>query len=377
MSKIHFRALALFIVSSAISLSALPASAEYIALGSPDFTADGKVHELVEYRGRTAMKLQDAVIKNTKTRFGNGTIEFDIALPHERGFAGIRFHVDNGDKSSTMEEFYIRPHQRGNPDATQYTPVFNSAAGWQLYHGRQYSNDFNFEADIWQHVKIVVSGARADIYLNDMENVALAIPELKSGIDIGGIQLFSNFVPAYFANLQVTENASPSLKGQPTPLPPTPDSRIKSWAISSAFSDDSLGEPGLLEIDVDALDWAVIASEEDGITNIARFAKLSRQANTSLAKVTLTAESDLTTLLKFGYSDKVRVYLNGEELYRGTNGFRSRDYRYLGTIGLFDEVPLRLTKGRNELLLAVTESFGGWGVMGDIKERAGLNIQAN
>lgn len=376
MNKIRFWALAPFIVSSAISLTALPASAEPFALDSPDFTAQGKVHEIVEYRGRKAMKLQNAVIKNTKIMFGNGTIEFDIALPHDRGFSGIRFHVGTGDKGPAMEEFYIRPHQRGNPDATQYTPVFNFLAGWQLYHGPQYSNDHNFEADTWQHVKIVVSGTRADIYLNDMENVALAIPELKSGINAGGIELFSNRIPAYFANLQLTENASPSLTGKPTPLPPTPDSRISSWAVSSAFSDDSLGEPGTLKVNVDELDWVVVASEEDGITNIARFAKLSAEANTSLARVTLTAQSARTTILKFGYSDKVRVYLNGEELYRGTNGFRSRDYRYLGTIGLFDEVPLRLKKGRNELILAVTESFGGWGVMGDIKERSGLNVEA-
>ena len=29
----------------------------------------------------------------------------------------------------------MRPHQVGNPDAIQYTPVFNGLSAWQLYHG--------------------------------------------------------------------------------------------------------------------------------------------------------------------------------------------------------------------------------------------------
>jgi len=38
-----------------------------------------------------------------------------------------------------FEHFYIRPHQSGNPDANQYTPVFNGVSAWQLYHGALYA----------------------------------------------------------------------------------------------------------------------------------------------------------------------------------------------------------------------------------------------
>jgi hypothetical protein len=41
----------------------------------------------------------------------------------------------------------------------------------------------------------------------------------------------------------------------------------------------------------------------------------------------------------------------------------SRDYRYLGTIGLFDSVTLPLKAGENEIWIAVSEAFGGWGIM--------------
>ena len=40
----------------------------------------------------------------------------------------------------------------------------------------------------------------------------------------------------------------------------------------------------------------------------------------------------------------------------------SRDYRFLGTIGYFDAVYLQLKKGRNDLWIAVSENFGGWGI---------------
>lgn len=60
---------------------------------------------------------------------------------------------------------------------------------------------------------------------------------------------------------------------------------------------------------------------------------------------------------------------------RAATSTGQRDYRFLGTIGLFDEVYLPLKKGENELWLAVTESFGGWGIKALIEDLAGLTIK--
>ncbi len=79
--------------------------------------------------------------------------------------------------------------------------------------------------------------------------------------------------------------------------------------------------------------------------------------------------------ISFGYSDRVKVYLNGTLLYAGNNGYMSRDYRYLGTIGLFDQLALDLNAGSNELLFAVPESFGGWGIMAAIEDREGVVVK--
>ena len=62
------------------------------------------------------------------------------------------------------------------------------------------------------------------------------------------------------------------------------------------------------------------------------------------------------------------VFVNGRRVYSGDNTYMSRDYRYLGTIGLFDSVVLPLQPGKNEICVAVTEAFGGWGIMGRIDD---------
>ena len=49
-------------------------------------------------------------------------------------------------------------------------------------------------------------------------------------------------------------------------------------------------------------------------------------------------------------------------LYRGDDTYRSRDYRFLGSIGWYDTLYLPLEEGENELVVAVSEDFGGWGV---------------
>jgi hypothetical protein len=70
--------------------------------------------------------------------------------------------------------------------------------------------------------------------------------------------------------------------------------------------------------------------------------------------------------LRFGFSDRVLVYLNGRPVYKGRAEWRSRDPRFLGTVGLFDELILPLRAGENEVWMAVSEDFGGWGVVAAI-----------
>ena len=80
------------------------------------------------------------------------------------------------------------------------------------------------------------------------------------------------------------------------------------------------------------------------------------------AKTTITADRDGVKKLYLGYSDDVSVFVNGSILYRGRSAQNFRDPGFLGIVSPEDDVLyIPLKKGRNELMLAVSELGGGWG----------------
>ena len=98
-------------------------------------------HELVDYLGEKALRVKGGAAVLPELDVKNAMVEFDIAITPERGFAGLVFRLQGpGD----YEHFYIRPHQSGNPDANQYTPVINGVSAWQLYHGAGYSKPIEY-----------------------------------------------------------------------------------------------------------------------------------------------------------------------------------------------------------------------------------------
>jgi hypothetical protein len=97
--------------------------------------------------------------------------------------------------------------------------------------------------------------------------------------------------------------------------------------------------------------------------NLSQLSAISDSTNTIMAKIAINSDKDQLKRLNIGYSDRIKLYCNGNALYSANNSFRTRDYRYLGTIGYFETVYLPLKKGNNTIILAVSETFGGWGVM--------------
>ena len=75
------------------------------------------------------------------------------------------------------------------------------------------------------------------------------------------------------------------------------------------------------------------------------------------ARTRIDADSDQVRKLYIGYSDDVSVFLNGQILFRGRSAQNFRDPGFLGIVSADnDAVYLRLKKGANELLLAVSEA---------------------
>jgi hypothetical protein len=179
-----------------------------------------------------------------------------------------------------------------------------------------------------------------------------------------------NFAPAYFANFEASPLA-PEYVFAPVDRDDGPPATgtVTSWQVSGAFAEDEL-EDRLRA----GLEWSALAAENSGVTNLARARGAGAERNTVVARLVLDSRGRQLKPLAFGYSDSVVVYLNGTPLYRGTNAYQSRDYRFLGTIGLFDTVYLPLEDDRNEVWFAVTEAFGGWGIQARFADLDGIAL---
>jgi len=329
--------------------------------------------ERMSYLGEDALKLQggSALLKDLDIK--NGIVEFDIAVSGARGFAGLMFRVQD---SANYEHFYIRPHQSGKPDANQYTPVFNKVSAWQLYHGPEYAVPATYRNDEWMHVKVVYADSRADVYIDSDEPV-LRVNDLKRDVTGGLIGVnAANFSPAHFANFKFSKLADAYvLPAHFVEAQEPPAGRVMSWLVSEPFDLEEVQELSLSGDEVrDAERWTVASTEQGGILNLASVAMEIAGKNTRFARLRVKSDRAESKLLKIGYSDSARVFVNGKLSYAGDNTYQSRDYRYLGTIGLFDTVVLPLHTGENEILIAVTEAFGGWGVMAEFESLEGITV---
>ena len=338
-----------------------PPPAENVPFDDERWQFLGNEHEVVEHLGRTALRMKGAAALLPELEIRNGVVEFDIAVSGERGFAGALFRYLGAGNS---EHFYIRPHQSGNPDANQYQPLFNGGDAWQLYHGDGYGAPVEYRLNEWLPVKIVFAGSQAEIYIDSADPV-IHVRDLKRDVAAGAIGLMSaNFGDAHFSNFRYTVLADAYAFAQPPQVERVPG-MIASWQISDAVSSATIDARSRLDSDwLAARSWSTAAAEASGIVNLSAHAARDAANDTVLARLVLEADAAGTRELQFGYSDRAAVYLNGRLLYRGDNTYMSRDYRYLGTIGLFDSIALPLEPGENELIIAVSESFGGWGLMG-------------
>ncbi len=289
----------------------------------------------------------------------DGTIELELAVGPERSFPGVVWRLADDEN---YESFFVRPHQVGNPDAIQYTPVFNDVSAWQLYHGEGYWAPIDFPTGEWFRIRVVFAGSRAEIFVAD--ELALRVRELKLPAGPGRIGIATGGTTIHVASFAYAPEAS--LGPAPPPLP-EPDDIVPAWDVSDSFPED--------ELDLStSRSWTRLDAERSGLANLARAHGIRGACNTVLARAVIRSDRARTSRLDFGFSDRAVVFLNRRPLYRGDDGYRSRDYRFLGSIGWWDTIYLPLEEGENELVIAVAEDFGGWGVQARFPDATGLTF---
>jgi hypothetical protein len=317
-------------------------------------------------QGLLVLKSGEVAVNNLN--FRNGTIEFDIK-PIGQDIPGIRFRQkDRGN----AEEFYLRtfPDCRASDDCIQYTPVIHGFMLWNVYP--QYQTEAPV-LDGWNHVRLVVSGRRMNVFINRSMTPTLAVGALQAETSEGGIELRG---PAVFANLVVTPDAVEGLSGQPAPDPAAGDRGIvRHWFLSPLAPLHYGKDPSYAEMPADPHAWTSISAERDGLVN------LNRQYTSTDAPPALVwlrsevhSEHDGKERVSLGWIGQAWVFVNGKPVTQGKNFYypeserRDPDGRLSFENGSFD-VPLR--KGSNEIAIALYSSVHddarprtryGWGL---------------
>ena len=329
---------------------------EIVSFDSGGWTAEpAPTHHL----GRDCFLVGNATVTDLEPR--NGTIELELAVGPERAFPGVVWRVQDDEN---FESFFVRPHQVGNPDAIQYTPVFNGISSWQLYHGEGFWAPVVFPIDEWFTIRVVFAGPRADVYVGDMDEPALQVRELKRPVAPGAMGIAAGGPPIHVARFSYGSVAE--LRSAPPPLPFV-DGIVRAWDVSDPVPEDET-EPFA------GRTWTSLDADPNGLADLSRVTGIRDDLNTVLVRTTIRSDGACSARLDFGFSDRATVYLNGAPLYRGDDTYRSRDYRFLGSIGWWDSLYLPLRPGENELAIAISETFGGWGVQARFPNAKGLTF---
>ena len=351
----------LMILFGFVLVSAFSYGADEVVSFDSDRWQLGPASRIEEFMGQKALTLTGtAFLKDLE--FENGVVEVDLAFKEGRLFPTIIFRRQD---EANYEEFYVRPHKSGQPDALQYTPVFNGLSAWQLYYGEGCTNAWTFSPNEWIHIKLEVAGIQARIFIGEGKSPALVINDLKHGRKKGGLGLkvTGPLGLAYFADFKYRHDDS--LKFDPPVKTETPLGMITEWKLSQAYEYNHLDLKSYPPQDIlNNVEWKSVNSEPRGLVNVSRYIRKGPVVpGIVMARTTISADREKLMELQFGYSDLVGIFLNKRLLFWGYSVFQSRDPFFQGRVGLFDSLFLPLEKGDNELLLVLAESMGGWGFM--------------
>jgi hypothetical protein len=302
--------------------------------------------------------------------FQNGTIECDLYSPSDKAYLGIVFRISS---LSNFEYIYFQPHTSGKWDAVQYDPIFNRSATWQLYNGTAYQAVANIPTREWFHVKIQVIDDSAKVYLDNNPKQVMSA-KLKHDYASGNIGVCS-YHPAYFANLKVTK-LDTVISFKPEQVTASKKTYISNWLISEPYDnyDFTIEKPFLNDSIVSK--WQKVNTEENYLMNLNRHFTFSKSKNTVLAKVIINSKKPQKKKLYFGYSDKMRIYLNTETIFSGDNTFHeSEKFEDRGyVLDKHQMIELPLEKGDNELILEISEKMFGWGFIAQLEDLKGIEF---
>ena len=371
------------------------AQAQSLPLTDGGWELKGPSVKLERYDGRDVLAVENGFAYRRDVRLQDGTVDFDVQVTRRRSFVYLMFRMAD---DREYEDLYLRPHKSSLPDAIQYAPVYQGASAWQLYHGPGATAAVTFEPGAWTHVRLVLSGEKAAVFVGDLGKPVLVIPRLGRGAAPGYLALRAFAPPgsgsgpvARFANVSIQPGAAPfdfssgkrdDAPDQAAPSAPAMGLRhpgsVRAWSVSRAFAvPKDVAEPGLPAPDVLG-EFQTVEALPSGLVELHRYVKLAsadvREA-AAVARVRVRAATAGLRRLDLGFSDVATVFLNGRPLFRGDAHYSYDNPRQEGLIHYGQAtVFLPLEQGDNDLAVLVSDDFGGWGLMGRFPDATGLEV---
>lgn len=340
----------------------------------------GEGTRIERYQGREALRIRSGSAVNRAASLKDGTIEFDVEVTPHRSFVYLLFRVT---ADGEHEEIYLRPHKSSLPDAIQYSPVWNGESNWQLYHGAGATAAVRFTHRQWMHVRLVLQGPRAALFVGGGDEPDLLIP-LARETKAGHLGFRSSTPPggappgetvAAFSNLVVRPDHVP-YRFPPDSVAEPGAGLIRAWQLSSAFAADTAPvtrlPDGLL---AGKTRWPAFPVEPNGVVVIGRYLARPQDLSATIGRLVLHAPAPGLQRLELGYSDYVTLFLDGRPIFAADAHYSHDRPRQDGLIGLHQAtVWLPLRAGENEVLLAVADGFGGWGLMARLDPAGGVRV---
>lgn len=301
--------------------------------------------------------------------FTNGSIQVAVYAKEARSFAGIFFRQQAGNG----DEIYMRMHKSGKPDALQYTPIFNGESNWQLY--KEHQANVTFENAGWNILRVEVLNYTARIFVN--EALVLEVLKLKSENGKGSIGLWTLFGNVFS---QMTVSSETSKNSKVLYPKKTQKGLITAWELSEPHRYES--DKVLNHVDFSSEEYRLAATESSGLLPISKYVIKPSQGNFErnqedyvIAKLIIASDKAQSKKLYFDFSDKILVYLNGEEIFKDDNSFRSKGNSYQGHLSIErNSIELPLNMGINIIHAVVLEKANGWGLIGKFENMKGISM---
>ena len=217
----------------------------------------------------------------------------------------------------------------------------------------------------WIHIKLVVFGEKAYLYVEDMETPAMAIDCLRGKEVPGLISLRNVWVDSYYANISIEKLADLPGYAKAEQEAYTP-AYLSEWELSGKFrrNDETLEEQ------VDSVcktdEWRTIHSEYDGLINMSKYFDVTD--GTAILRAYIDSPSDQQVDLLFDYSEHLAISLNSDIIFSDSIRFNNNEGRVMDEEEM---ITLPLKKGKNELLFILTSDAyrQNWGMIAKIEGR--------